>query len=70
MENKQYGWFWACPGGRACKYKHALPQGYIMRSEMQALLALERKEEKSLEEVTEEQRSHIRAATPIDQVTS
>jgi hypothetical protein len=57
-----------CPGGKGCKYKHALPQGYIMKSEMQALLALERKEEKSLEEVTEEQRSTIRAATPINEV--
>ena len=25
-ETRKYGWFWACPGGDACKYKHKLPK--------------------------------------------
>ena len=26
VEARKYGWFWACPGGEDCKYKHKLPK--------------------------------------------
>jgi hypothetical protein len=43
VEKKQYGWFWACPnGGKECHYRHALPPGYILKSQMKALLEEER----------------------------
>ena len=30
IEDGKYGWFWTCPnGGNECKYKHALPAGYV-----------------------------------------
>ena len=30
IEEGKYGWFWTCPnGGNNCKYKHALPPGYV-----------------------------------------
>jgi len=30
IEDGKYGWFWVCPnGGDKCKYKHALPPGYV-----------------------------------------
>lgn len=33
VENKQYGWFWICPnGGDACKYRHCLPPGYVLKT--------------------------------------
>ncbi|KAH9703428.1 zinc finger CCCH domain-containing protein 21 [Citrus sinensis] len=39
VEKKQYGWFWVCPnGGKECHYRHALPPGYILKSQMKALL--------------------------------
>jgi len=39
VEKKQYGWFWVCPnGGRNCHYRHALPPGYVLKSQMKALL--------------------------------
>ena len=39
MEKKQYGWFWVCPNGnKECHYRHALPPGYILKSQMKALL--------------------------------
>ena len=39
VEKKQYGWFWSCPnGGKECHYRHALPPGYILKSQMKALL--------------------------------
>lgn len=39
VERKQYGWFWVCPNGnKECHYRHALPPGYILKSQMKALL--------------------------------
>ena len=29
VENSKYGWFWECPGGPKCHYKHALPPGKL-----------------------------------------
>jgi hypothetical protein len=31
VEIRKYGWFWTCPSGDACKYRHALPPGYVLR---------------------------------------
>lgn len=30
MDSNKYGWFWECPGGEKCHYKHALPAGYVL----------------------------------------
>lgn len=39
VEKKQYGWFWSCPnGGKDCHYRHALPPGYVLKSQMKALI--------------------------------
>ena len=32
VEKRQYGWFWECPnGGDKCQYRHALPDGYVLK---------------------------------------
>jgi len=31
VENRKYGWFWECPNGVNCKYRHALPPGYVLK---------------------------------------
>ena len=32
IETKKYGWFWECPnGGDKCKYRHALPPGFVLK---------------------------------------
>lgn len=32
IEQRKYGWFWECPnGGGSCKYRHALPPGFILK---------------------------------------
>jgi len=55
VEKKQYGWFWACPnGGKDCHYRHALPPGYVLKSQMKALLD-EEAEKISIEEEIENQ---------------
>ena len=55
VEKKQYGWFWACPnGGKDCHYRHALPPGYVLKSQMKALL-VEETEKIPVEEEIENQ---------------
>lgn len=31
VENCLYGWFWECPNGPTCIYKHRLPPGFVFR---------------------------------------
>lgn len=31
VEKSRYGWFWECPNGETCIYRHALPNGYILK---------------------------------------
>ena len=38
LEKQQYGWFWSCPnGGDTCKYRHALPPGYVLKRDKKAM---------------------------------
>lgn len=31
IADQKYGWFWQCPNGYDCKYKHALPVGFVLQ---------------------------------------
>ena len=31
VEKSQYGWFWECPNGVSCHYRHALPPGFTLK---------------------------------------
>ncbi|XP_004497453.1 zinc finger CCCH domain-containing protein 11 [Cicer arietinum] len=65
VERKQYGWFWACPnGGKNCHYRHALPPGYVLKSQMKALLE-EESDKITIEEEIENQRAQVKTITPI-----
>ncbi|PPE01343.1 hypothetical protein GOBAR_DD01669 [Gossypium barbadense] len=65
VEKKQYGWFWVCPnGGKDCHYRHALPPGYVLKSQMKALLE-EESEKITIEEEIENQRSKTTSSTPM-----
>ncbi|XP_026189944.1 zinc finger CCCH domain-containing protein 15 [Cyclospora cayetanensis] len=65
VERKQYGWFWVCPnGGDACKYRHCLPQGYVLKGEGEELVAEE--EEEPIEEKVERERQALPpGGTPV-----
>jgi hypothetical protein len=59
VEKEVYGWFWTCPnGGDACKYRHALPPGYVYKSkkqrEAEAAAAADPDNQLSIEEEIEE----------------
>jgi len=63
VENRKYGWFWECPNGLTCKYRHALPPGYILKKDRV-------KEEVSTMDVVEEieeERKKLETHTPITQ---
>uniref|UniRef100_A0A5B7BPM9 Putative zinc finger CCCH domain-containing protein 11 n=1 Tax=Davidia involucrata TaxID=16924 RepID=A0A5B7BPM9_DAVIN len=65
VEKKQYGWFWVCPNGnKDCQYRHALPPGYVLKSQMKALLE-EEAEKKPIEEEIENQRAKLTTSTPM-----
>eukprot|EP00878_Enallax_costatus_P018995 GHUV01020024.1.p1 GENE.GHUV01020024.1~~GHUV01020024.1.p1 ORF type:complete len:266 (+),score=98.21 GHUV01020024.1:279-1076(+) len=70
VEKRQYGWFWKCPNGAECKYRHALPPGYVLKSQMKELLEEEAKNAKDITEVIEEQRQKVEAKTPITEEVS
>ncbi|KAJ2750163.1 Translation machinery-associated protein 46, partial [Coemansia nantahalensis] len=56
IEAGKYGWFWECPNaGDKCKYKHALPPGFVLKKER----AVEDKVEISLEEFLETERHKL-----------
>lgn len=65
VEKKQYGWFWSCPNGdKECHYRHALPPGYVLKSQMKALLE-EEANKIPIEEEIENQRAKLTASTPM-----
>ncbi|XP_075251595.1 zinc finger CCCH domain-containing protein 15 homolog [Convolutriloba macropyga] len=64
VEKKLYGWFWQCPnGGNACKYRHALPEGYVLKNQKKDDDDEEQKI--SLEDLIEKERAMISDTTKI-----
>ena len=49
----RYGWFWECPNGESCHYRHALPPGFVLKSQKKALEDAEKANAISLEEFLE-----------------
>ena len=37
VEKSKYGWFWECPNGEKCIYRHALPPGYVLKRDKKIL---------------------------------
>ncbi|KAG6643037.1 hypothetical protein CIPAW_09G181800 [Carya illinoinensis] len=57
VEKKQYGWFWFYPNeGKDCHYRHALPLGYVLKSQMKAQL------EEETEKITIEEEIKLRSS--------
>lgn len=70
IEKELYGWFWKCPNGDNCIYRHALPPGYVFKSkkqrELEAQAAENEEEERDITEEIEELRAALPAGgTPI-----
>ncbi|CCI42904.1 unnamed protein product [Albugo candida] len=73
IEKNLYGWFWVCPNdGKNCKYRHALPPGYMFKSKKdRELEKANAREEISIEEIIEQQRAKLGATggTPVTEET-
>ncbi|CAG8471682.1 9666_t:CDS:2 [Cetraspora pellucida] len=67
IENQKYGWFWECPnGGKNCKYRHALPPGFVLKSKAQKKNEEEEANQITLEEFLETERHALGSnLTPV-----
>lgn len=75
IEKEVYGWFWKCPNGEDCKYKHALPAGYVYKSKKDrdleaAARAAEADNAVSMEELIEEERKKLPPPDKLTPVTA
>lgn len=67
VENNKYGWFWECPDkAKECKYKHALPQGFVLKKDKKKME--KEREEISIEDLVEKERANL-ATTNLTKVT-
>jgi len=55
VEKGLYGWFWSCPNGPKCIYRHALPPGFVLKKNQEK----EVKDEISFEEFIETERAKL-----------
>ncbi|KDE06607.1 hypothetical protein MVLG_03103 [Microbotryum lychnidis-dioicae p1A1 Lamole] len=68
VETGRYGWFWECPdGGDACKYRHALPPGFVLKSQRKKEEEDSKRKEITLEDFIEVERHKLDQSklTPI-----
>lgn len=64
IEKGLYGWFWNCPNGEKCMYKHALPPGFVLKKDKKKEEDEENKV--SLEEHIENERNQLTGdLTPV-----
>ncbi|EFN75875.1 zinc finger CCCH domain-containing protein 15 homolog [Harpegnathos saltator] len=56
VEKAKYGWFWECPSGQKCIYRHALPPGFVLKKDRKKE---EKKDEISLEDLIEKERANL-----------
>ncbi|EJF64873.1 hypothetical protein BD309DRAFT_1079156 [Dichomitus squalens] len=59
IETEKYGWFWECPNGESCHYRHALPPGFVLKSQKKAIEDAEKANAISLEEFLEVERHKL-----------
>ncbi|KAJ8019407.1 Zinc finger CCCH domain-containing protein 15 [Holothuria leucospilota] len=57
IEDSKYGWFWNCPNGEKCIYKHTLPPGFVLKKKKK--LDEPEEEKISLEELIEQERAKL-----------
>lgn len=66
IESQKFGWFWECPNGENCQYRHALPPGFVLKSQKKAAEDAARANVISLEEFLEVERHKLGSnLTPV-----
>merc|ERR1712168_669205 len=61
VEKNLYGWFWNCPNGEKCMYRHALPPGFVLKRDQKKD---EEENKVSLEEHIENERNQLSGTLP------
>lgn len=56
VEKAKYGWFWECPFGQKCIYRHAVPPGFVLKKDKKKE---DKKDEISLEDLIEKERANL-----------
>ncbi|ETW83338.1 hypothetical protein HETIRDRAFT_444668 [Heterobasidion irregulare TC 32-1] len=70
IETQKFGWFWQCPNGDLCQYRHALPAGFVLKSQRKAAEAAEKANTITLEEFLEVERHKLGTnLTPVTRET-
>lgn len=70
VEAGTYGWFWECPnGGQQCKYRHALPPGFVLKSQKKKDEENAKKAAITLEEFLEVERHKLGDVSKLTPVT-
>ncbi|KAK0500139.1 hypothetical protein EDD18DRAFT_816155 [Armillaria luteobubalina] len=59
IETEKFGWFWECPNGENCMYRHALPPGFVLKSQRKAMEAAAKANTISIEEFLEVERHKL-----------
>ncbi|TFK49762.1 hypothetical protein OE88DRAFT_1809461 [Heliocybe sulcata] len=67
IESGKFGWFWECPnGGENCQYRHALPPGFVLKSQRKREEDAAKANEISLEDFLEVERHKLGSnLTPV-----
>ena len=70
VEDEMYGWRWECPNGPKCKFRHQLPEGYVVTSKKEREKNRKEAELAALDETTIEEKIEAeRAALKSDDLT-
>ncbi len=69
VEKQQYGWFWNCPGGDDCKYKHKLPKDYVFKADLVAMMREAAMNRKSDQDELREELEKLKNSGPGTPVT-
>lgn len=56
VEKSKYGWFWECPSGTKCIYRHALPPGFVLKKDQKKD---DKRNEISIEDLIERERASL-----------
>ncbi|KAL6046158.1 Translation machinery-associated protein 46 [Balamuthia mandrillaris] len=65
IESRKYGWFWECPNGKDCKYRHALPPGFVFEPKKKKNVEEDEENKVALEDQLEEERRGLTGGTPL-----
>ena len=66
VRDRKYGWFWECPNGELCHYKHALPPGFVLEKKKRRGDEEEVVDETPIEDLLEEERQKLGGqGTPV-----